>query len=111
MWSRSCLALHLVSWLPSFTSSKKGFYPLATQGSTGLIPVSSQKSISAGYKSRPYPRHAYSLVQLSSIFSISQWAVTNPCGQKAVSYTHLRAHETRHDLVCRLLLEKKKKKN
>src|SRR5665648_627175 len=27
-----------------------------------------------------------------------------------VSYTHLRAHETRHDLVCRLLLEKKKNK-
>src|SRR5450756_1977416 len=25
-------------------------------------------------------------------------------GPKAVSYTHLRAHETRHDLVCRLLL-------
>ena len=24
----------------------------------------------------------------------------------AVSYTHLRAHETRHELVCRLLLEK-----
>src|SRR5450756_1942188 len=24
-----------------------------------------------------------------------------------VSYTHLRAHETRHELVCRLLLEKK----
>src|SRR5450759_5714337 len=24
----------------------------------------------------------------------------------AVSYTHLRAHETRHDLLCRLLLEK-----
>ncbi|WP_460413936.1 ArsC/Spx/MgsR family protein, partial [Staphylococcus aureus] len=28
----------------------------------------------------------------------------------AVSYTHLRAHETLSDLVCRLLLEKKKKK-
>src|SRR5450756_2745053 len=28
----------------------------------------------------------------------------------SVSYTHLRAHETRHDLVCRLLLEKKKNK-
>mgnify|MGYP002683000884 CR=1 FL=1 len=27
-----------------------------------------------------------------------------------VSYTHLRAHETVLDLVCRLLLEKKKKK-
>ena len=31
-------------------------------------------------------------------------------GADSVSYTHLRAHETRHDLVCRLLLEKKKKK-
>ena len=29
---------------------------------------------------------------------------------KAVSYTHLRAHETDSYLVCRLLLEKKKKK-
>ena len=27
---------------------------------------------------------------------------------KAVSYTHLRAHETGRNLVCRLLLEKKK---
>src|SRR5665648_442522 len=32
-------------------------------------------------------------------------------GQAEYSYTHLRAHETRHDLVCRLLLEKKKKKH
>ena len=29
-------------------------------------------------------------------------------GAMAVSYTHLRAHETVLDLVCRLLLEKKK---
>ena len=28
-----------------------------------------------------------------------------------VSYTHLRAHETGRNLVCRLLLEKKKKKH
>ena len=28
---------------------------------------------------------------------------------KAVSYTHLRAHETVLDIVCRLLLEKKNK--
>src|SRR5450759_1739933 len=33
-----------------------------------------------------------------------QWSLS-------VSYTHLRAHETRHDLVCRLLLEKKKLEN
>src|SRR5665811_2455989 len=32
-------------------------------------------------------------------------------GAGSVSYTHLRAHETVLDLVCRLLLEKKKKKN
>eukprot|EP00658_Telonema_sp_P-2_P048768 TRINITY_DN3708_c0_g1_i19.p1 TRINITY_DN3708_c0_g1~~TRINITY_DN3708_c0_g1_i19.p1 ORF type:complete len:161 (-),score=29.51 TRINITY_DN3708_c0_g1_i19:63-545(-) len=30
---------------------------------------------------------------------------------RAVSYTHLRAHETPEHLVCRLLLEKKKKKH
>ena len=30
------------------------------------------------------------------------------CGTAAVSYTHLRAHETKANLVCRLLLEKKK---
>ena len=33
----------------------------------------------------------------------SQWL-----GIEAVSYTHLRAHETVLDLVCRLLLEKTK---
>ena len=30
-------------------------------------------------------------------------------GINSVSYTHLRAHETKANLVCRLLLEKKKK--
>src|SRR5450759_2921243 len=32
--------------------------------------------------------------------------LTNHLTWSAVSYTHLRAHETRHELVCRLLLEK-----
>ena len=32
-----------------------------------------------------------------------------PLVDEAVSYTHLRAHETDSYLVCRLLLEKKKK--
>src|SRR5450759_1613148 len=32
------------------------------------------------------------------------WAVPTLDGVEPVSYTHLRAHETRHDLVCRLLL-------
>src|SRR5450756_319677 len=40
----------------------------------------------------------------------TRYALEIPHGLSPVSYTHLRAHETRHDLVCRLLLEKKKKK-
>src|SRR5665647_3765159 len=40
-----------------------------------------------------------SKVKINALFSII-----------AVSYTHLRAHETDSYLVCRLLLEKKKKK-
>src|SRR5664279_280875 len=36
-------------------------------------------------------------------------AVRRTAGPSAVSYTHLRAHETDSYLVCRLLLEKKKK--
>ena len=35
-------------------------------------------------------------------------AATDATAHAAVSYTHLRAHETVLDLVCRLLLEKKK---
>ena len=37
-------------------------------------------------------------------YEIDTFLLSNP---NPVSYTHLRAHETRHDLVCRLLLEKK----
>src|SRR5450756_2298056 len=40
-------------------------------------------------------------------FSHAQHAKVPLCIECPVSYTHLRAHETRHDLVCRLLLEKK----
>ena len=35
-----------------------------------------------------------------------KYSVLDSIVENAVSYTHLRAHETRHDLVCRLLLEK-----
>src|SRR5665213_3791067 len=37
-------------------------------------------------------------------------SVKGPSKSEPVSYTHLRAHETGRNLVCRLLLEKKKKK-
>ena len=46
--------------------------------------------------------------------AIGQWAPIGveeaTLGGDPVSYTHLRAHETVLDLVCRLLLEKKKHK-
>ena len=35
--------------------------------------------------------------------------IQSACVTTSVSYTHLRAHETPEHLVCRLLLEKKKK--
>src|SRR5678816_3572137 len=44
--------------------------------------------------------------QLGVIRGLEPWRA--PCNP--VSYTHLRAHETPEHLVCRLLLEKKKKK-
>ena len=55
------------------------------------------------------PQHAR--VQLSAqTVSIEPNAKTHELQyiNGSVSYTHLRAHETREDLVCRLLLEKKK---
>ena len=42
-------------------------------------------------------------VRVSVLFEASNTVTTT-----AVSYTHLRAHETGRNLVCRLLLEKKK---
>src|SRR5450759_5255131 len=51
----------------------------------------------------PYhPGHVRKLLHLLG------FSVQRPRRVLSVSYTHLRAHETRHDLVCRLLLEKKK---
>ena len=45
---------------------------------------------------------------LRMIFTIDTICTPSPSRATAVSYTHLRAHETVLDLVCRLLLEKKK---
>ena len=56
------------------------------------------------------------LMLISSTISLSMIAIIlypfDPKGIRVtVSYTHLRAHETVLDLVCRLLLEKKKQRN
>ena len=44
-----------------------------------------------------------------AVWAILKWKAFGPILEMPVSYTHLRAHETVLDLVCRLLLEKKKK--
>ena len=44
-------------------------------------------------------------------FDVQAVARSNVARFEAVSYTHLRAHETVLDLVCRLLLEKKKQQH
>ena len=56
----------------------------------------------------------YSEIKYEFYEGIAKITINRPEVRNAftpVSYTHLRAHETREDLVCRLLLEKKKKKN
>ena len=50
----------------------------------------------------------HQVVELDPVFEHGVLQRT-PVHAGAVSYTHLRAHETVLDLVCRLLLEKKKK--
>ena len=45
---------------------------------------------------------------LASLVRTNFHQVDVVAGTATVSYTHLRAHETEADLVCRLLLEKKK---
>ena len=46
------------------------------------------------------------LMGFASVFMCARQEQQLSGERPPVSYTHLRAHETRHDLVCRLLLEK-----
>mgnify|MGYP007112105293 CR=1 FL=1 len=47
--------------------------------------------------------------QLRYLKNKDTYVYTNKTASEPVSYTHLRAHETVLELVCRLLLEKKKR--
>ena len=47
------------------------------------------------------------VISMPGALSPTEIFQANALGADTVSYTHLRAHETVLDLVCRLLLEKK----
>src|SRR5665648_1129779 len=99
MVSTSCPFQVLSSRLPSLTLPSNGIpRPIVTSPMT--ICFKSKRL------SLLYPRFIFNLSG-SPLSSLSYAPyITLP-----VSYTHLLAHETRHDLVCRLLLEKKKQTN
>ena len=60
-----------------------------------------------GLRYAPYVFTEQGVSMLSSILNSKKAIEVNI---QTVSYTHLRAHETVLDIVCRLLLEKKKYK-
>ena len=70
-----------------------GFHPNAQQCSVAAAKVVYEAAVKAGA-----PKNCIQWIEHPSMEATS-----------AVSYTHLRAHETGRNLVCRLLLEKKKK--
>src|SRR5450756_1920392 len=69
---------------------------------SAVIFVSSWRLVPTGSgPDAPWPRR--SIASATNPASASR--VATACqSSRAVSYTHLRAHETRHDIVCRLLL-------
>src|SRR5680860_1607979 len=69
-------------------------------------------------KTPPILGSSWAMVSMISELGVMGYPAKNrtpassaPSAQAPVSYTHLRAHETDSYLVCRLLLEKKKKKD
>src|SRR5665647_2081790 len=102
---------------------------LRTQTAQGMIPVRGKEPVGGGFLDlggstalglsrkpgripweKPFPmslRMASHSLALGSLVE-PDMRVTVATALVAVSYTHLRAHETDSYLVCRLLLEKKK---
>ena len=70
--------------------------------------------LGCGFTGLEYSSSNSGVDQNGNYTEIRTWTYTNVCNEQKsdvpVSYTHLRAHETVLDLVCRLLLEKKNKK-
>src|SRR5450756_311862 len=96
--------LALASGKPPHGSTRWSTRRLAEQ--TGLGPTSVHRILNEG-RLKPQRTRYWGGRSPDPEFEAKQAAVLG-LYLDPVSYTHLRAHETRHDLVCRLLLEKKK---
>ena len=53
------------------------------------------------------PKHPLKKKKAASTNNLADHAAVKAAKEAPFPYTHLRAHGTRHDLVCRLLLAKK----
>eukprot|EP00656_Telonema_subtile_P009529 TRINITY_DN14486_c0_g1_i1.p1 TRINITY_DN14486_c0_g1~~TRINITY_DN14486_c0_g1_i1.p1 ORF type:complete len:316 (+),score=44.50 TRINITY_DN14486_c0_g1_i1:160-1107(+) len=89
-------------WLPAFESAHaQQVHATVHAGESCVAPESCPDNCETALRMRVTRiGHGYNCGEQA-------WAALRSAG--AVSYTHLRAHETVLDLVCRLLLEKKKK--
>ena len=91
-------------------------YLLTNSGNVPLVPpyaVSDNKA-TVTCPQTPNPLAIGAFITCTATYTITQadinaGSVVNIATATAVSYTHLRTHETVLDIVCRLLLEKKKK--
>eukprot|EP00658_Telonema_sp_P-2_P063115 TRINITY_DN5181_c0_g3_i2.p1 TRINITY_DN5181_c0_g3~~TRINITY_DN5181_c0_g3_i2.p1 ORF type:complete len:139 (+),score=15.32 TRINITY_DN5181_c0_g3_i2:209-625(+) len=63
------------------------------------------------HQDNPHPHQIVEVINWAHYCKMNMVCCFIPSSLHSVSYTHLRAHETPEHLVCRLLLEKKKKKN
>src|SRR5450759_1525251 len=80
--------------------------PVPAKSITKALGKSGVKAAPQQAAKKPKKEHKKKVVRDS--FTMPQSEYSKIAEIKAicpVSYTHLRAHETRHDLVCRLLLE------
>src|SRR5665811_1329380 len=80
-----------------------------------LVPARQQPGVGRDPTGRGSPRQVRTPWVADQVHAEPEPPATPRCpvvqqgGRDPLSYTHLRAHETVLDLVCRLLLEKKKK--
>ena len=92
----------LLPIITSFVLAKLAVNLLPNKIRKGAVLLLVPLTLYAGFLIRPVAPRGYTAETFAAWKQACQWI-------KSVSYTHLRAHETKANLVCRLLLEKKKK--